>query len=109
MNDLCVRCFAPETIKHLLIECPYSAQVWHTVGVVPNGPQDILDCHLNQAEMEIRADIISALVFPKQLLQPSVLVQTILAKFSKGLGRLGTVTQLAQMKTVRYAMQHQLH
>jgi hypothetical protein len=105
-NDLCVRCFAPETIMHLLIECPYSEQVWNIFGVVSNGPLDILDGQLNQAEMEIRADIINALVFRKQALQPKVLVQAILSKFSKGLCRLGTVTGLAQAKMIRHAMLH---
>jgi hypothetical protein len=106
-NDQCIRCFAPETIKHLLIECPYTVQVWHNMGVAANEPLDILDGQLNQAEMEIRADLINALVFRKQILQPKVLIQTTLAKFSRGLCRLSTVTKLAQAKIRRYAMQQQ--
>jgi len=75
-NDTCIRCFLPETIQHLLLDCPYSRQVWALLGISPEVPLDVLDCRISQAELEIRADLISALVFRQQNLQPEVLVQT---------------------------------
>jgi hypothetical protein len=105
-NDTCIRCFLPETIQHLLLDCPYSRQVWALLGISPEVSLDILDCRISQAELEIRADLISALVFRQQNLQPEVLVQTTMARYSKGICVNQTVTGLAQMKVLKYAVSH---
>jgi hypothetical protein len=106
-NDSCGRCFQPETIRHLLLECPYTQQVWAKLGGVPEGPLDILDGRISQAELEIRAEFVAALVFRQHTLQPDVLIQTIMTKYSKGLCRNLSVTRLAEANVLRHAVTHQ--
>jgi hypothetical protein len=103
-NDTCGRCFQPETIQHLLLDCPYSRQVWALLGVSPGAPLDILDCRISQAELEIRADIISALAFRQQNLQPEVLIHTTMAKYSKGICVNPAVTGMAHAKILKHAV-----
>ncbi len=108
-DDTCGRCFQPETIRHLLLECPYSQQVWALLGCSPVVPLDILDCNINQAELEIRADLISALVFRQQHLQPEILIQTTMAKYSKGICNNKAVIGLAQTAILRHAVTRRWH
>jgi len=106
-NDSCGRCFQPETIRHLLLECPYTQQVWTKLGGAPNGLLDILDSRISQAELEVRADIVSALVFRQQTLQPEVLIHTIMTKYSKGVCKNLSVIRLAEANVLRHAVTRQ--
>lgn len=108
-NDSCGRCFQPETIKHLLLECPYSQQVWAQLGFSPVGPLDILDSRIGHDVFEIRAEIISALVFRQQTLQPEVLIQTIMSKYSKGLCTNLSVIRQAEAAILKHAITRQWH
>jgi hypothetical protein len=108
-NDSCGRCFQPETIKHLLLECPYSQQVWALLGFSPVGPLDILDSRIGHDVFEIRAEIISALVFRQQTLQPEVLIQTIMSKYSKGLCTNLYVIRQAEAAILKHAITRQWH
>jgi hypothetical protein len=105
-NDSCGRCFQPETIKHLLLECPYTRQVWAELGGSPEVPLDILDSRIGQAELEIRAEIINALVFRQHTLQPEVLIHSVMTKYSKGLCTSHKVTGLAQAAVLKHAITH---
>jgi len=86
-TDRCIRCFAEETIKHLLYECPYSAEVWGRLGMVPGSVAEIINARMSGTELEVRAEFISHLVFRKSILPPEVLVRTIINNFNTGLSR----------------------
>jgi Reverse transcriptase (RNA-dependent DNA polymerase)/zinc-binding in reverse transcriptase len=94
-SDTCHRCFQPETIEHLLLHCPYSAAVWDMMNMPHNRPAEILHGELTIPELEVRADIISSLVFRKRTLDPRVLVHTTLTKFNMGLSRTKGLQQYA--------------
>ncbi len=83
----CVRCFADETILHLLMECPYSLMVWDIYGINPTDILHILDSDMSIAEFEIRAELINSLVFRKGILPPEVLVKTTMQAFANKLCR----------------------
>jgi hypothetical protein len=61
-NDRCHRCFAEETISHLLLECPYTIDVWHKLGIDPTSLNDLLTA-VAKADYEILSYFISELVF----------------------------------------------
>ncbi len=82
--DSCRRCFEVETIRHLLLECPYSREVWRLLGVNIN-LIEILGVFLTRSELEIRSDILSYLVFRQRILPPDVLVRTTLRKYADGI------------------------
>jgi hypothetical protein len=103
-NDTCIRCFQPETICHLLIECPYTTRVWQQLGIVCTEPLDILHGQLTSAELEIRAEIVSQIVFRKQIVDPTILVETTLMRFTRGLSQSKGVTQYATTWLTRLRM-----
>jgi hypothetical protein len=41
-TDRCHRCFAEETIAHLLLECPYTKEVWQKLGINPTSLENIV-------------------------------------------------------------------
>ncbi len=100
-DDTCHRCFLPETINHLLLECPYSVAVWDVMGIPCDRATDILHGELTTHEIETRADIINSLVFQKRNLDPRVLVHTTLAKYSRGLSWTKGLQQYAANLMVR--------
>jgi hypothetical protein len=104
-NDRCIRCFGEETIKHLLLECPYTKVVWNGLGVATDNPLDVLHGGLTLAELEIRAELISALVFRKQIIDPQILVRNTITRFSRGLSTYLSTTQLA----VNLLTRHRVH
>jgi hypothetical protein len=53
-------------IQHLLINCPYSVEVWGRVGIIPTEVKDVINENLSLSELEVRAEIISSLVFRKK-------------------------------------------
>jgi hypothetical protein len=97
-NDKCRRCFAIETINHLLLECPYTLEVYSQLGLTRLNLNDILGVYLNRAELEIRADFLGFIVFRQSSLAPNILVQTTLERYAKGLTDATGVCELAEAK-----------
>jgi hypothetical protein len=93
-NDRCIRCFEEETILHLLIMCPYTKQVWNTLGKNPTCLRDILN-ELSLPELEITAELLSELVFRKKVLPPHILLKNIYKAFADGVCWRRSVTRLA--------------
>jgi hypothetical protein len=96
--DTCIRCFEKETIKHLLLECPYTQEVWRTLGVDYTHTKKVIGVGEPREELEIRADFLSALVFRKGILPPNTLINMTYLKYSKGLCKNNKVKELAQEK-----------
>jgi hypothetical protein len=103
-SDRCIRCFGEETIRHLLLECPYSKEVWECLGATCNTLEDIFDSTLSTGELELRAEIIAAIVFRKKVLLPEILVKTTINAFAKGLSANRRTRQLAQGLPDRHLM-----
>ncbi len=93
--DTCIICFEKETIKHLLTECPYTHDVWVLLGINANDTKTVLETHLTKEELEIHADLLSSIVFGKNTLPPTTLVELTYLKFSKGLCRKNKVKVMA--------------
>jgi hypothetical protein len=89
-NDRCTRCFKKETIFHLLQECPYSILVWEKLSVNARNVEDIIGIGLSAGALEIRAEILSQLVFSKGVIPPEILVSITLEKFANKLVYKGT-------------------
>ncbi len=51
--DTCIRCFEMETIKHLLIECPCTKEIWELLGINLNDIKHEMGTHLTKEELEI--------------------------------------------------------
>jgi len=100
-NDRCIRCFEEETIQHLLIDCNYTKAVWNLLGWNPLTLYDILE-ELNNAQLEIAADIIKDIVFGKKVIPPTVLVKNIYSAYASGKCKKKSVTTLAQNTLERY-------
>ena len=96
--DTCIRCFEKETFKHLLLECPYTQEVWRTLGVDYTHTKNVIGVGEPREELEIRADFLSALVFRKGILPPNTLINMTYLKYSKGLCKNNKVKELAQEK-----------
>ncbi len=94
-NDRCQHCFEAETIRHLLIDCPYSVQVWSMLHIQPTCLADII-LNINNAEIEIMAEILSELVFRKKVIPPNILIRNIYKNYAEGLCRNKSMTQLAK-------------
>jgi hypothetical protein len=101
-TDRCIRCFECETIKHLLLECPYTKEVWSRLGIVANIPSDLVRENISVSELEIMADLISSLVFRKQVLPPDVLIRSTVYKFKEGLSKYERTRKLAANMVNRY-------
>ncbi len=84
-SDRCRRCFAKETIMHLLTECPFTLKVYSLLRINCDDIEDILGVNLNKAALEIRCDLIGYIVFRQHTMPPEVLVKTTLEKYVNGL------------------------
>jgi hypothetical protein len=82
-NDRCIRCFEEETIQHLLLECPYTLDIWHKLGMQPTSLNNIL-LNTNKVNLEIISQFISEIVFRKKVLPTDVLIRTIYTSFATG-------------------------
>jgi hypothetical protein len=100
-SDRCIRCFEAETIRHLLYECPYSIEVWGRLGLLPHSAAEIVNGQLSRIEFEIRAELISHLVFRKKVLPPEILIRTVINSFGKGLSQGKGVKDYARMLITR--------
>jgi hypothetical protein len=103
-TDRCIRCFAEETTNHLLYECPYTRVVWGRLGVFPDTAADIRHEGLTRYDLEIRAELISHLVFRKKLLPPEVLIRSVVTSFQKGLSRSKGLREHASAMVERYEL-----
>ncbi len=101
-NDRCIRCFEGETIKHLLLECPYTKEVWSRLGLPHESASDLLNCQTTQADLEILTEFISAIVFRKKVLPPEVLIRSTMCRFRDGLSRRYKTRMLATEIVNRY-------
>jgi hypothetical protein len=95
-DDTCRRCFGKETILHLLSECPYTIETLNLMGIDNNDIPDIVGVDLNKNALEIRADILSYLIFRQHILPPEILVKTTLEKYSKGIAKRGGMQKQAK-------------
>jgi len=95
-SDRCIRCFDQETISHLLLHCPYTREVWQSLGYRHNDPSDLLNTNLSNSELEILAEFISAIVFRKQQIPPAVLILNTFNRFANGLSKNNKVTKFAK-------------
>jgi hypothetical protein len=101
-TDRCIRCFECETIRHLLLDCPYTKEVWSRLGIIADTPGDILTDSITSGELEIIAEVINALVFRKQVLPPEVLIRSTIYKFKDGLSKQSRTQALAANMVDRY-------
>jgi hypothetical protein len=97
-SNICRRCFAVETISHLLMECPYSCRVYSLLGCGETDINDILGVDLSRSGLEIRADFLNYIVFRQHTMPPEILVQTTLEKYANGLVAQGKIVKLAKAK-----------
>jgi hypothetical protein len=103
-TDRCIRCFESETLNHLLLECPYSKEVWARLGRNSRTVHDILNNDIAQGELEIISEIISSLIFRKQVLPPEILIRTIMYRFKDGLSKQRGTIMIATNIVRRYEL-----
>jgi hypothetical protein len=102
--DTCVRCFAPETIDHLISHCPYNKQVWREIGIVNPTLKEILSPEISDAEFEIRCSLLETTVFRKQQIPPDRLVYNTFNKYAQGICKNKKLTDFAKNKiTIKLA------
>jgi hypothetical protein len=101
-SDRCIHCFEEETITHLLYECPYSREVWGRLGLLPAHASELINGQLSRIELEIRAELISHLVFRKKTLAPEILIKMVMKSFANGLSRNKGVKEYAKMIVARH-------
>ncbi len=97
-GDICRRCFATETIAHLLTECPYTLAVYSILGINDASITEILGVYLKRGELEIRADLLSSIIFRQNTLPPEILIKATLEKYAKGLSVTGGTDKIAANK-----------
>jgi exonuclease III len=95
-TDRCRRCFAKETIIHLLTECPYTVEVLNKLNIPNTDISEIIGVSLNLHELEIRSDLVISLVFRMQTMPPDVLIQTTIDKYARGLAVKPRIKQCAE-------------
>ena len=102
-DDTCHRCFAVETIQHLLLDCPYTKEVWTKLGMQPTSLGDIL-ISADKINTEILSHLLTEIVFRRKVLPPDVLIKTIYTSYSKGLCRNTKITERATFVLNTYHM-----
>ncbi len=95
-NDRCHRCFAEETINHLLLDCPYTKEVWHTLGLNPTSLNDILS-DATMVEIEILSQFLNEIIFRRRILPTEVLVKLTYTAFANGLSKNRKVMEKAKL------------
>ncbi len=94
-TDRCHRYFAEETIIHLLLECPYTKEVWHKLGLNPTSFYDILSL-ADRVNTEILSQFLSEILFRRKILPTDVLVRMTYTTFANGLSKNKKVTEKAK-------------
>ncbi len=100
-NDRCIRCFGEETILHLLIECPFTKEIWGRLGISPHTLEDIV-INLNVPDLEIMSNFLSEIIFRKKVLPPDILIRTIFSTYAAGTSASAAVTKMATNKLTLY-------
>ena len=108
-HDTCIRCFEKETIKHLLMECPYTQEIWSTLGVDYTQTNKVIGVGMTKEELEIQADLLSSIVFKKGILPPNILIELTYLKYSKGLCKNTKVKDLATDKLEQHNVTGRWH
>ncbi len=70
----------------------------------PNAAADILHEGLTRYELEIRAELVSHLVFRKKTLPQEVLIRSVITNFKKGLSRSKGLKEHAVNMVERYEL-----
>jgi len=83
--DTCIRCFATETLDHLISECPYSKLVWNEIGIADPTLNNILNPDVSNGEFEIRASLLETVIFRKQVIPPEIVLANTFNKYALGL------------------------
>jgi hypothetical protein len=94
-TDRCIRCFAEETTIHLLLDCPYTKEVWLKLGMNPTSLCEIIE-GTDKATTEIMSQFLSEIVFRKRTMPTETLIKSIFTSFSNGLCRNGRVIDKAR-------------
>jgi exonuclease III len=84
-SDTCRRCFEKETLKHLLLECPYSIATFRQAGLNEVSIESVLGTALGQNALEIWSEIILSVVFRLHVMPPNILVTSTLKNFANGI------------------------
>ena len=96
--DTCTRCFAPETIDHLISHCPYNTRIWQEIGIVNPTLKEILNPDISDAEFEIRCSLLETTVFRKQQTPPDRVVYNTFNKYAQGICKNKKLIEHAQRK-----------
>jgi hypothetical protein len=107
--DICIRCFEKETIKHLLVECPFTIEIWRLLGINSNDTKNVIGTHLTKEELEIYGALLSSIVFRKSTQLPTTLLELTYLKYSKGLCRNSKVKEMAKSIIDKYNTNGRLH
>jgi hypothetical protein len=96
--DTCVRCFAPESIEHLVSHCPYNKQIWNELGIVNPTIKEILNPEISDAAFEIRCSLLETTVFRKQQTPPDIVIHNTFSKYAQGTCKNKKLIEYAQGK-----------
>ncbi len=96
--DTCVRCFATESIEHLISHCPYNRHIWQEVGIANPNLKEILSPDVSDAAFEIRCSLLETTVFRKQETPPDRVVYNTFNKYAQGTCKNKKIIEYAQSK-----------
>jgi Reverse transcriptase (RNA-dependent DNA polymerase) len=96
--DTCVRCFAPESIEHLVSHCPYNKQIWRELGIINPTIKEILNPEISDAAFEIRCSLLETTVFRKQQTPPDIVIYNTFNKYAQGTCKNKKLIEYAQGK-----------
>jgi hypothetical protein len=96
--DTCVRCFATESIEHLISHCPYNRHIWQEVGIANPNLKEILSPDVSDAAFEIRCSLLETTVFRKQQTPPDRVVYNTFNKYAQGACKNKKIIEYAQSK-----------
>jgi hypothetical protein len=74
------------------------------MGVNSNSPEGVLNGDMTSGELEIRAELLAALVLRKKVIPPEILISTTVGAFARGLSRTKQTKVSAEAMLVRYQL-----
>jgi hypothetical protein len=95
-SDICRRCFEPETLTHLLLECPYSIETYNKAGLRQVTIESVLGSGLGQNAFEIWSELLLSIVFKLHVMPPEILVQSTWRNFANGMNFKPNIQKLAE-------------
>jgi hypothetical protein len=107
--DTCIRCFEKETIKHLLLQCPYTQEIWRTLGVNYNQTNNVIGIGMSRDELIIHAYLLSSIVFKKGILLPNIPIELTYLEYNKGICKNTRVKDLAKNKVEQHNVTGRWH